>query len=150
MKPDNFLVGFGPKASVVHIIDFGLVKPFTLPSGEHVPCKFGKSLTGTARYVSINTHAGCEQSRRDDLEGMMYVLLYFLRRGTLPWQSQVAKTKTEKYKKIMDIKKGTSPDELCKGLPGTVSKNNCRGAQTYAEVRPRAQVRGHAELFRAA
>ncbi len=106
------------------MIDFGLAKPFRGQNGEHIPCKFGKSLTGTARYASINTHAGCEQSRRDDLEGIMYVTMYFLR-GSLPWQGQAAKNKLEKYLKIMESKKATSTESLCSGLPGPPSVLCC-------------------------
>lgn len=80
-------------ASLVYMIDFGLSKRFRNPkTGQHIPWKEGKNLTGTARYASLNTHLGYEQSRRDDLEGLAYVMLYFLK-GKLPWQGLDAKTK---------------------------------------------------------
>lgn len=86
IKPDNFLMGVNRKSHQVYLIDFGLSKRFMDPkSGQHIPYRTGKSLTGTARYASVNTHLGLEQGRRDDIEGLMYVLLYFLR-GSLPWQ----------------------------------------------------------------
>lgn len=117
IKPDNFLMGNKVNQNVVYIIDMGLSKRFIDPTtGEHIAFKEGKSLTGTVRYSSIFTHQGIEQSRRDDLEGLGYVLVYFLR-GELPWQGQRAKTKKEKYQKIMNKKVGTTLEDLCNEMP---------------------------------
>ena len=117
IKPDNFLIGIGKKQHYVYVIDFGLAKRFRDPkTGEHIPYRDGKNLTGTARYASVNTHLGIEQARRDDLESLGYVLLYFIK-GQLPWQGIPARTKKEKYEKIRDKKLSTQIEQLCKNLP---------------------------------
>lgn len=100
----------------VYIIDFGLAKSFLTSDGDHIPFREGKNLTGTARYASIATHKGMEQSRRDDLETIGHVLLYLLK-GTLPWQGLPGRSKTEKYNAIKKKKIETSLEELCRGNP---------------------------------
>ncbi|MCQ2818920.1 MAG: hypothetical protein MJ252_16770 [archaeon] len=117
VKPDNFLMGKGRKKNLVYAIDFGLAKRYRDPkTGLHIPYRDGKSLTGTARYASVNTHLGIEQSRRDDLEAIGYIIVYFLR-GSLPWQGLKAKNMKEKYEKIKEKKLSTTLQDLCKGFP---------------------------------
>ena len=115
MKPDNFLIGLGQNASLVYMIDYGLAKKYRDPkTHQHIPYRDKKSLTGTARYASINTHLGIEQSRRDDLESLGYVLMYF-NRGSLPWQGLRANTKKQKYQRICDTKRSVTIEQLCEG-----------------------------------
>lgn len=114
LKPDNFLTKTNDAA--IFLIDFGLSKPYIDSHGKHIPMTTGKQLVGTARYASINTHEGNEQGRRDDLESLGYILVYFAK-GTLPWQNLPAKNKDEKFRKIMMKKKSVSVSELCDGLP---------------------------------
>lgn len=124
IKPDNFLMGYHdtPVASTVYLIDFGLAKRYRDPrTHQHIPYNERRSLIGTARYASINTHLGIEQSRRDDVESLGYVFLYFLR-GSLPWQGLKARTKKEKYDRISQTKVSTSIDNLCRGLPQEFAK----------------------------
>ncbi|OIW08991.1 hypothetical protein TanjilG_05967 [Lupinus angustifolius] len=117
IKPDNFLMGLGRRANQVYAIDFGLAKKYRDNSTHlHIPYRENRNLTGTARYASMNTHLGIEQSRRDDLESLGFVLMYFLR-GSLPWQGLKAGNKKQKYEKISEKKVSTSIESLCHGYP---------------------------------
>ncbi|CAH1259383.1 casein kinase I isoform X5 [Branchiostoma floridae] len=143
IKPDNFLMGIGrhcnkvrqrhaQNAQKVFLIDFGLAKKYRdSKTRQHIPYREDKNLTGTARYASINAHLGIEQSRRDDMESLGYVLMYF-NRSSLPWQGLkvgAAATKKQKYEKISEKKMSTPVEVLCKGFPAEFAMylNYCRG-----------------------
>ena len=117
IKPDNFVMGKGNKSKFLFLLDFGLAKKYRSSTTlKHYPLIKKKHLTGTARYASINALNGYTQSRRDDLEAIGYVLVYFLL-GRLPWQGMLNKNKDERYMKIMEVKRDTDPHILCKNLP---------------------------------
>ena len=117
IKPDNFVMGAQEDNAKLYILDFGLAKKYrssrTLVQYPYVK---KKKLTGTARYASIHALEAYEQSRRDDLESVGYVLMYFLR-GNLPWQGLKVRSKEDRYKKILEKKKETSTQDLCKEFP---------------------------------
>ena len=117
IKPDNFVMGALEDNAKLYILDFGLAKKYrssrTLVQYPYVK---KKKLTGTARYASIHALEAYEQSRRDDLESVGYVLMYFLR-GNLPWQGLKVRSKEDRYKKILEKKKEISSQDLCKEFP---------------------------------
>jgi len=108
------MFGTKKRTCILHLIDFGLSKSYY--STKHVAYRGQLALTGTARYASINTHKGCEQSRRDDLEAIGHMLFYFLR-GSLPWSGLAAKNQDEKYRKIKEKKMDTPLNELGREYP---------------------------------
>ena len=117
IKPENFLIG-SPDEYLIYIIDFGLSKKYkSSRTNKHIQFKLTKKFTGTARYASINAVRGAEQSRRDDLEAIGYMLMYFFKGGKLPWQGVSCKEKAQKYAKIYNMKKNLNYEEFCKNMP---------------------------------
>jgi serine/threonine protein kinase len=105
----------------VYLIDFGLAKKYVDEvTGEHIPFRENRKLTGTARYASINTHLGMEQSRRDDLESIGYIIVYLLK-GTLPWMNLKVRTRGDKFRRIMEVKFSIPLEALCEDLPPEVA-----------------------------
>ncbi|KAG8705423.1 serine/threonine protein kinase [Ceratobasidium sp. 423] len=111
IKPNNFLMGFGKHGNQVNVVDFSLAKKYLDPKTHlHIPYRENKNLTGTAHYTSINTHLGAEQTRRDELESLAYVLLYFLR-GLPLWQGLKAAMnsgKPERHSNMDDAAKAVA------------------------------------------
>ncbi|XP_011798396.1 PREDICTED: casein kinase I isoform alpha-like [Colobus angolensis palliatus] len=146
IKPDNFLMGTGRHCNKLFLIDFGLAKKYRdNRTRQHIPYREDKHLIGTVRYASINAHLGIEQSRRDDMESLGYVFMYF-NRTSLPWQGLKAITKKQKYEKISEKKMSTPVEVLCKGFPAEFAMylNYCRGLR-FEEVPDYMYLR---QLFR--
>ncbi|KAJ7629726.1 CK1/CK1/CK1-D protein kinase [Mycena polygramma] len=117
IKPANFVMGIGKRGNQVNVIDFGLAKKFRDPKTHlHIPYRENRSRSGTLCYLSIATHLGVENARRDDVESLAFVLIYFLR-GALPWQGLKGVTKRHEFDRVMEKKMTTPTDLLCRGLP---------------------------------
>lgn len=115
IKPDNFLIGTKEKKSKIYMIDLGLCKKY-MYNNKHISYKTDKNFTGSFRYSSIRNHRGIEQSRRDDLESIGYMLIYLLK-NSLPWQGLKGSTKSKRSVNIFNVKNSTSLDKLCEDLP---------------------------------
>jgi serine/threonine protein kinase len=108
-------MGIGQNAGVVHLIDFGLSKQFRDPNTHrHIPFITTHGVIGTAAFTSIHSHFGQELGRRDDLESLAYILIYFLL-GSLPWQN--SDSDSEEDESVLDIKQRIPANDLCRGLP---------------------------------
>ncbi|BFU22547.1 casein kinase, putative [Entamoeba histolytica HM-1:IMSS-B] len=122
IKPDNFVMGRNERSNTVYTIDFGLAKKYRDGrTKKHIEYNEDKNLVGTVRYASINNHLGREQSRRDDMESLAYMFIYFMK-GNLPWQGIKGTTKKDKYMKILLKKQSSINNELCQGLPPEFEK----------------------------
>ena len=121
LKPENLLVTKNIRDGLIYLIDYGLSKKYKDAKNDlHIPFKNERPLTGTLRYISINTHKGFEQSRRDDIESALYIIIYFLN-GKLNWDGIKTKTKEEKIQKIMENKEEFKKNKEYKKLPQTFS-----------------------------
>ena len=115
IKPHNFLIGEN-NPQLIYIIDFGLSKKYRSDRGNHVKFTISKHITGTPRFSSANSMRGVEQSRRDDLESICYILIYFFK-GFLPWQGLKIVSKIQRLHAITRMKKYIKVESLCEGLP---------------------------------
>eukprot|EP00347_Sterkiella_histriomuscorum_P007864 403347267 len=117
IKPENFVLGLANKSGLVHVVDYGLSKRYySSHLAQHIPHRKDKGLVGTARYASIHAHMGEELSRRDDMEAIGNVMMYFFK-GCLPWQNLFGVTNTEKYRKIKEVKCGIQLKKFCEDCP---------------------------------
>ena len=139
LKPDNFVINnkkitnkntidydsdlsfYGKESPTLsntklYCIDFGLAKKYLKKDGTHIDYCDNKKFCGTAKFASIAAHEHIEQSRKDDLEAIAYILVY-LYKGRLPWQGIKTKDKKKRYNLIYKEKMKYSPEELCKDMP---------------------------------
>lgn len=116
IKPENILIGVD-RPDQLYLIDLGMAKNYKDPvTKKHIPFINNKKLTGTARYASLNTHMGYEQSRRDDLESLGYSLIYLINKQ-LPWMGLKAQNGKEKHALIGQKKKNIVFETLCSDIP---------------------------------
>jgi serine/threonine protein kinase len=116
IKPENFSIGLKDKR-IIYLIDFGLSKKYRSDrTKRHIQFNITKTMCGTARYASMNALSGLQLSRRDDLESLSYMILYFLLKK-LPWQGITAKNLEKRYKKIYDKKAELEKWDKFKELP---------------------------------
>jgi serine/threonine protein kinase len=116
LKPSNFMIGLD-EPEKIFLADMGLCKPFRDPDSQiHIPFSDKRKIFGTMRFMSRNMHKRYELSRRDDLESIGFVLLYFFL-GKLPWQNMRAADTTDKYEKIGLRKQKITVRALCKNAP---------------------------------
>lgn len=123
LKPDNFVIP--QNGAEIYLIDYGLARRYCQivdNEVEHIKKVKVQSFTGTARYASIDAQQQYTTSRKDDLESLGYILIYFLK-GKLPWQ-QVPKanilngiTAKQRKERILEIKMSTKVSDICSGLP---------------------------------
>ena len=115
IKPQNILIGIN-NPNFIYLIDFGLAKKYKSDRGNHVKYSVTRQVIGTPRFCSINALKGIELSRRDDLESVMYIILYFIKKN-LPWQGLKINDREMRFRKIAEIKKNCKLKDLCEGMP---------------------------------
>jgi len=116
IKLQNFLTGW-KNSSSFYVCDFGLSDFYVDPQNNaHIPLTKGHSRYGTVRYASLNNHRGIEQSRRDDLESLGFVLIYAAK-GAVPWQTIRNEDRRKKWSQVYEMKRRIKLSELCDGLP---------------------------------
>ena len=119
IKPANFLVG-NPDDSVIYVIDYGMSKKYRSSiKGNHILFSKKKKFRGTFNFSSINSMKLYEESRRDDLESIGYMIIYLIT-GKLPWSKVSNPSMIDRYKNVLNLKQNISNQELCKGLPSEI------------------------------
>lgn len=124
IKPENFLIGASNDTkNTIYLVDFGLSKRYIdLVNYRFNQFKNTRSFAGTYRFCSLRSHKRLEQGRRDDLESLGYVMIYFMKRE-LPWQGVKDNGDVGDYTKsnvIFKMKRDISVEELCKDCPAFI------------------------------
>jgi serine/threonine protein kinase len=119
IKPSNFLIGRKNK-EIIYLIDFGFAQKYrSSRTGKHIKYRNRKLICGFFLFSSINANKGYEQSRKDDLESLGYMLIYLVL-SYLPWQD-IFFNKTidmnAKLKLLLEMKSSITTEKLCNGLP---------------------------------
>ncbi|KAG2063796.1 kinase-like protein, partial [Suillus decipiens] len=115
IKPQNVVLGLGDLRHTAFIIDFSITKEFwNMTTSVHILFRQGQRLTGTPAFASINNHLGVEPGCRDNLESLMYMLIYFLQ-GSLPWL--ISDEEKLSSSSILECKGNTTIEDLCCGIP---------------------------------
>ena len=116
IKPNNFVIG-RDDPNVIYLVDFGLCKKYRSSKTKcHIKFANKKKIVGTLRFLSLNALKGGEQSRKDDLISIGYVLIFFIK-GKLPWQSIKGRNMEERYTLLYKKRLEITPEKLCDSLP---------------------------------
>ena len=125
IKPDNFLIGL-EDPNLIYLSEFRFCTKFkSSKTGKHIIPGFRGTFTGTLRFSSANAQRGMQQSRRDDLESIGYVILLFFK-GKLPWDlgesTDLTLSEKDVYLKTYKKKKFMQTNILCKGCPNELEE----------------------------
>ena len=114
VKPGHLLMGTGNTQKTVYVVGFHRSRRWTrgLYDKRHEGFKENINMWAHPVYASINNHLGYQPARRDDMVSLFYSMIDLLK--PLPWRGLSG---FERSTRIMELKKSTSPEVLCEGLP---------------------------------
>ena len=81
IKPANILIRTINGSTRLFFIDFGLIEKYSLAGEDMTELCFPR---GTPIYMSMNCHRRKKLTRKDDLESILYIVIFMLE-STLPW-----------------------------------------------------------------
>ncbi|KAL9617720.1 MAG: hypothetical protein Q9160_007494 [Pyrenula sp. 1 TL-2023] len=124
IKPENFLLGLGHEGNTVYMTDLGLASPYlSQPASQTASLNPDRQhrLVGTCHYASIKAHMDAAPSRRDDLESLGYMVVYFLK-GSLPWEHVEESRRENRYEAVLRMKESITAEDLCANLPAAFTE----------------------------